>query len=148
MLCACLCDLVNREPLVHRAKPVPQDDSGVQQVVGGVAAESGSPGSPPPTFGGDTPPLCGGGAHGFHIGICSGGTPIALAVLRPRCWSGKNSTRCPRSNAHSSTVRAFDEVQTMPPCSPTNDLRAAEEFMYVTGMTGTRPESSGISSGP
>ena len=44
------------------------------------------------------------GLRGFHIGICSSGTPIALAVLRPRCWSGKKSTRWPRSNAHSSTV--------------------------------------------
>ena len=80
---------------------------------------------------------------GFHIGMRSSGTPIAFAVLRPRCWSGKNSTRCPRSNAHSSTVAAFDDVQTMPPCSPQNPLSAADEFMYVTGMTGTRPSASG-----
>ena len=67
--------------------------------------------------------------RGFHIGICSSGTPMALAVLRPRCWSGKKSTRWPRSNAHSSTVAAFEEVQTMPPCSPQKPLSAAEEFM-------------------
>ena len=54
---------------------------------------------------------------------------MALAVLRPRCWSGKNSTRWPRSNAHSSTVDAFDDVQTMPPWRPQNALSAAEEFM-------------------
>ncbi len=81
--------------------------------------------------------------RGFHIGMSSVGTPIALAVLRPRCWSGKNSTRCPRSKAHSSTVFAFEEVQTMPPRSPQNALSAAEEFMYVTGMIGTRPSASG-----
>ena len=69
------------------------------------------------------------GLRGFHIGICSSGTPMALAVLRPRCWSGKNSTRWPRSNAHSSTVEALEEVQTMPPCSPQKAFSAAEEFM-------------------
>ena len=88
------------------------------------------------------------GLRGFHIGICSSGTPIAFAVLRPRCWSGKNSTRRPRSNAHSSTVRAFDDVQTMPPWRPTKPLIAADEFMYVTGMTGTRPSASGASMSP
>ena len=69
------------------------------------------------------------GLRGFHIGICSSGMPIALAVLRPRCWSGKNSTRWPRSKAHSSTVAALDDVHTMPPLRPQNALRAAEEFM-------------------
>ena len=69
------------------------------------------------------------GLRGFHIGICSSGTPMALAVLRPRCWSGKNSTRWPRSKAHSSTVAAFEEVQTIPPRSPQKPLSAAEEFM-------------------
>ena len=69
------------------------------------------------------------GRRGFQVGICSSGMPMALAVLRPRCWSGKNSTRWPRSNAHSSTVEAFDDVHTMPPCRPQNALSAAEEFM-------------------
>ena len=31
--------------------------------------------------------------------------------------------------------RAFDDVQTAPPCSPTNAFRSAAEFMYVTGTT-------------
>ena len=51
------------------------------------------------------------------------------AVLRPRCWSGKNSTLSPRPSAHSRIARAFDDVQTAPPCSPTNAFSAAEEFM-------------------
>ena len=88
------------------------------------------------------------GLRGFHIGICSSVTPIAFAVLRPRCWSGKNSTRRPRSNAHSSTVCAFEDVHTMPPWRPTKPLIAAEEFMYVTGITGTRPSASGASMSP
>ena len=54
---------------------------------------------------------------------------MAFAVFRPRCWSGKKSTRRPRANAHSSTVAALDEVHTMPPCRPTKPLIAAEEFM-------------------
>ena len=31
--------------------------------------------------------------------------------------------------AHSSTVAALEDVQTMPPCSPQKPFRAAEEFM-------------------
>ena len=31
----------------------------------------------------------------------------------------------------------------MPPLRPQKPLIAAEEFMYVTGMTGTRPSASG-----
>ena len=54
-------------------------------------------------------------------------------MLRPRCWSGRNSTFSPRSNAQLSTALAFDEVQTTPPCVPQNALMSAEEFMYVTG---------------
>ena len=50
-------------------------------------------------------------------------------VLRPRCWSGKNSTRGLRRNAQSSTARAFDDVHTAPPWRPTNAFRAAVEFM-------------------
>jgi hypothetical protein len=66
--------------------------------------------------------------------ICSSGTPIAWPVLRPRCWSGKNSTRFFRANAHSSTFAALLLVHTAPPCSPTNALSAAAEFMYVIGI--------------
>ncbi len=69
------------------------------------------------------------GRCGRHSGISASLTPIAFAVLRPRCWSGKNTTRWPRANAHSSTVRAFEEVHTMPPLRPQNALIAAEEFM-------------------
>ena len=35
----------------------------------------------------------------------------------------------PLANAHSRTARAFDDVQTAPPCSPTNAFSAADEFM-------------------
>src|SRR4029078_11376051 len=66
-------------------------------------------------------------------------------VLRPRCWSGRNSTFASRcwSNAHSSATCALDDVQTAPPCLPQKALMSAEEFMYVTGTTdGATPASS------
>ncbi len=69
-----LLDLLDGEALVHAAEAVPEDHASVLEHLGLVLPPSG---------------LC-----GFHIGIRSSGTPIALAVLRPRCWSGKNSTRC------------------------------------------------------
>src|SRR3954465_13445995 len=37
------------------------------------------------------------------------------------------------ANAHSNTLRQLLLVHTAPPCSPTNDLIAAEGFMYVMG---------------
>ena len=55
--------------------------------------------------------------------------PSRLPVLRPRCWSGKKSTRSPRSKAQRSTAGAFDEVQTAPPLRPTNAFSEAAEFM-------------------
>ena len=30
---------------------------------------------------------------------------------------------------------ALDDVQIVPPCSPVKDLIAADEFIYVTGIT-------------
>ena len=60
---------------------------------------------------------------------------MARAVLRPRCWSGKKNTRGRRSQAHSSTSRAFEEVHTTPPRAPQKALSAAVEFMYVTGSS-------------
>ena len=36
---------------------------------------------------------------------------MASPVLRPRCWSGKNNTRSPRSSAHSRTARALVDVK-------------------------------------
>ena len=50
-------------------------------------------------------------------------------VLRPRCSSGKNSTRERWRKAQSRTARALDEVHTAPPRRPTKALRAAVEFM-------------------
>ena len=56
------------------------------------------------------------GRRGSQTTIASSGMPSLTPVLRPRCSSGKKSTRSPRSNAHSQDARsAFDEVQTMPP---------------------------------
>ena len=60
--------------------------------------------------------------------------PIARAVFRPKCWSGKNSTRLRRSKAQSSTARALADVQTMPPCRPQNAFRSAAELTYVIGI--------------
>ena len=58
-----------------------------------------------------------------------GSRPMARAVLRPRCWSGRNSTRSARSNAQAIALAAFEEVQTAPPSRPVKALIAAEEFM-------------------
>ncbi len=55
------------------------------------------------------------------------------AVLRPRCWSGRNSTFSPCSKAHSRAFFALDDVQIVPPCLPVKALMSAEEFMYETG---------------
>ena len=35
----------------------------------------------------------------------------------------------PLASAQSRTARAFDDVHTAPPCSPTNAFSAADEFM-------------------
>ena len=51
------------------------------------------------------------------------------AVLRPRCWSGMNRIFSFCCQPHSSTAAAFDEVQTVPPRSPTKLLTAAAELM-------------------
>src|SRR6266545_5569276 len=59
----------------------------------------------------------------------AGSRPIAMAVLRPRCWSGRNSTRSARWNAQLMARAALEEVQTAPPSRPVNPLIAAEEFM-------------------
>ena len=54
---------------------------------------------------------------------------MARAVLRPRCWSGRNSTRSARSNAQAIALAALEEVQMAPPSRPVKALIAAEEFM-------------------
>ncbi len=47
-----------------------------------------------------------------------------------KAFVGRNGGAvCTSSNAHSRIACAFDDVQTAPPWSPTNALRAAEEFM-------------------
>ena len=67
-------------------------------------------------------------------------------MLRPRCWSGRNSTRSPRSNAQRSARSALDDVHTAPPCAPVKPLMAAEEFMYVIGtVPSATPASSSTS---
>ena len=71
---------------------------------------------------------------GSQTGIWSSVMPMPRAVLRPRCWSGKNITRLVRANDQSSAALALLDVQTMPPCRPTNALRLAAELMYVTGV--------------
>src|SRR5258706_532800 len=40
--------------------------------------------------------------------------PMSYAVLRPRCWSGKNRTLSPRASAQSRIARAFELVHTAP----------------------------------
>jgi len=69
------------------------------------------------------------GSCGFQRAISSSGMPIPRAVLRPRCWSGKKSTRFVRAKAQSSTARALLDVQTMPPWRPQKALRLAAELM-------------------
>ena len=56
---------------------------------------------------------------GSQTTMLSSGTTILYAVLRPRCWSGRNSTRSPRSHAQRSVAPQFVDVHTMPPRSPT-----------------------------
>ena len=63
--------------------------------------------------------------------------PFLRPVLRPRCWSGKKRTFSPRSR-QSYTLAALEDVQTMPPFSQ-KALRAAAEFMYVTGTMPVMP---------
>ena len=63
-------------------------------------------------------------------------------MLRPRCWSGRKSTRSPCSKAQVRARSAFEDVQTVPPCRPVKALIAAVEFMYVTGtVEPSRPAS-------
>src|SRR5258706_465372 len=50
--------------------------------------------------------------------MCSSGTPMAKAVLRPRCWSGKKKTLAPRVQAQASTAAALEEGHTTPPRAP------------------------------
>ncbi len=68
---------------------------------------------------------------------------MARPVLRPRCWSGKNSTlsplpvaptdswpaRSPLPSAQSRMARALVDVHTAPPLRPTKAFSAALEFM-------------------
>ena len=72
--------------------------------------------------------------------------PSLFALFRPRCWSGKNSTRSPRSNAHCSTAVALDDVHTAPPFRPTNAFSDAVEFMYVIGTVRSAATTSVSSS--
>ena len=52
-----------------------------------------------------SPPI---GRAGFQSAISvRGSMPSRLPVLRPRCWSGKKSTRSPRSKAQRRTAGAF-----------------------------------------
>ena len=89
------------------------------------------------------------GLCGFQTTQSSSDIPSCrTAVLRPRCWSGRNSTFASRrcSKAHSSATWALDDVHTAPPLRPQNALMSAEEFMYVTGTTdGATPASSSAS---
>src|SRR5262245_16096067 len=87
------------------------------------------------TCSGSRPPQI---SFGSQTTMSSSGTPILYAVLRPRCWSGRNSTFSPRAHAHLSVAAAFDEVQTTPPRSPQNAFIDAAELIYVTGMTEAR----------
>ena len=75
--------------------------------------------------------------RGSHTRMSSCVKPMASPVLRPRCWSGKNSTcsASPSRSAHSSTARALVDVHTAPPWRPTNAFSAADEFMYVIGTS-------------
>ena len=59
----------------------------------------------------------------------SGANPSRQAVLRPRCSSGKKKTASPCARAQRKARSALPEVQTAPPCSPTNAFRSAPEFM-------------------
>ena len=53
----------------------------------------------------------------------------AMIWLLPRLSLAQTVEQCATANAHSSTFRQFELVQTAPPCSPTNALIAAELFI-------------------
>src|SRR5688572_31198369 len=55
--------------------------------------------------------------------------PYTTLFRSPRCWSGRNSTFSPCSNAQVRARLALDEVHTAPPRRPTNALKSAEEFI-------------------
>ena len=67
--------------------------------------------------------------RGFQTSGASGAMPRRHAVLRPRCSSGKKKTASPSDSAQRKAFSALPEVQTAPPCSPTNAFRSAPEFM-------------------
>src|SRR4051812_6797765 len=91
---------------------------------------------------GELPPMI---WNGSHTAISESGMPILWAVLRPRCWSGRNRSLGARANPHSNAPGALDDVQTKPPCSPQKALMAAVEFIYVTGTMPEIPAESGVS---
>ena len=67
--------------------------------------------------------------RGFQTSGSSAAIPSRQAVLRPRCSSGKKNTASPSDSAQRNAFSALPEVQTAPPCSPTNAFRSAPEFM-------------------
>ncbi|PIQ04535.1 MAG: hypothetical protein COW73_07695 [Nitrospirae bacterium CG18_big_fil_WC_8_21_14_2_50_70_55] len=49
---------------------------------------------------------------GSHTTIASSGIPMAVAVLRPRCWSGKKRTRGRWAKAQARTRPALEPTRT------------------------------------
>ena len=67
--------------------------------------------------------------RGFHTRMSSLAVAHVEAGVAPEVLVGEEEHLRPLASAHSSTARAFDDVQTAPPCSPTKALSAADEFM-------------------
>ena len=111
------------EPAVHRAVPAPQDHLRLAQLLRRSARR----------------PACAGRRARSRRGR---GPARSTAVLRPRCWSGRNSTRWPRSNAQSSARLAFDDVQTTPPCRPTKPLMRRSSSCTSPGRSTSATPSS------
>jgi hypothetical protein len=101
-------DVARLEPLVHRAVALPEQEGGLLGVALAEAAEV-QPRVPHPHV---------------LVAVAHGQARVAAEVL-----VGEEQHLVALARAHSSTARAFVEVQTAPPLRPTNALRAAEEFM-------------------
>ena len=102
-------DVLGTEALVHRAVALPEQQRRVLDV---AVLEAAALGARVPD-----PHVVGAEAH-----VEAGVAPEVLVGEEEHLVAAGPS-------AHSSTARAFDDVQTAPPWRPTNAFSAAEEFM-------------------
>ena len=109
-----LLDVLGPEALVDRAVTSPEEEGGVLAVGLGEAAQL-VPRVPHPHVGLGEP-------HGV-------GRVAAQVLIREEQSLLLSRRSLPGSSAHSRTAWALLDVHTAPPLRPTNDFRAADEFM-------------------